>query len=125
VVNKLVDFYTSAVQGDGTINWVHCSQATRIEKADGSAFETYKCELTDWIAPPDTPPGMGPDLGPLVYPDKAQKYEDDTGFGYFSDFIFLNTDPPEVCFAEYWREVLTPSGQVNMRANYPPGGCVE
>ena len=123
---KLKAFYTSALQGDGTFQWVYCSQATRVVRPDGSAVESYKCQLTEWIAPPNTPPGMSEtDLfGPIVYPEKAMIFNDDTGFFYFSDFIYLTTDPADLCFAEYWRELVTPSGQVNMRANYPPGGCV-
>ena len=115
-VEKMKGFYTSALQGDGTFQWVYCSQATRVVKPDGSVVESYQCELTEWIAPPDTPPGMGPDLGPVVYPDSAMRFEDVDGAFYFSDFLFLNNG--EVCFADTWREQLTPSGQVHFKAEY-------
>lgn len=120
-VEKMKDFYTSGLQGDGTFNWVYCNQATRIVKPDGSAVETYNCELTPWVDPP--PDGMGPDLGPLVYPDSAMRFEDETGAFYFSDFIYLNNNYA-ICMADTWREQLSPSGQVTFKAEYGPVDCV-
>jgi len=132
VVEKMKGFYTSALQGNWTsdsqgsegFQWVYCSQATRIVKPDGSAVEEYQCELTKWIAPPNTPPGMGPDLGPIFYPKSAMRFEDETGAFYFSDFLFLNNNY-QICFADTWREQLTPSGEVHFKAYYSAGACDE
>ena len=115
VVGKLKAFYTSALQGDGEFQWVYCSQATRIVKPDGSAVEEYECELSGWVE--GSPPGMGPDIfGETVYPKKAMRFNDDTGWFYFSDFLFLQDG--SVCFADEWREQLTPSGKVHFKAVY-------
>lgn len=121
---KLTDFYTSALQGDGTFQWVHCDQATRTEKADGSAVEEYGCYLSGWVDGVTAEQG-----GPLpnifsaeiVYPHKAVRFSDETGFFYFSDFLFISSGLTEVVFADTWREQLTSSGRVHFTATYAGG----
>ncbi len=120
VPDKLTNFWTTALDGDTTddsnsFNWVFCSQATRVVKPDGSAVESYQCELLGFVD--GETPFPGDVFGAPVFPGRAMRFDDDTGAFYFSDFLFINNGG-QVCFADLWFEQLTPSGKVHFRAVY-------
>ena len=48
------------------------------------------------------------------------RFTDETGFFYFSDFIWIGSGQTVIVYAAYWREQLTPSGQVHFKAVYGP-----
>ena len=78
----------------------------RVEKPDGSAVESYQCELTEpFVEFPGTPPERA-----LV--DRAGQCI------WYSDYLLDKTG--EFLYAETARLTVTPSGKVSVTAVYPP-----